>query len=73
MRVDGQKIVAFARRYVVISALSVSGWEAARFSHGHAFGYADFVEAVSLFVGISILAVVSVSIYPGWIEFGSTA
>lgn len=68
--IDKPKVASFAKRYLIIFALAVGGWELAQFTNGGSeFGVYDLVEAIALFIGLFVSAVLLASLVRGWIEF----
>ncbi|MEZ5710652.1 MAG: hypothetical protein R3E02_14835 [Blastomonas sp.] len=68
--VDKPKVTSFAKRYLILFAIAVGGWELAQFTNGESeFGLDDLVEAGALFIGLSLSVVLLVSFFQGWIEF----
>ncbi len=67
---DKPKVVSFAKRYLIIFALAVGGWELAQFANGGSeFGVYDLIEAIALFIGLFVCAVLLASFVQGWIDF----
>lgn len=70
LNVDKQKVSLFAKRYLLVFALGVCGWELSRYADGgNDFDLYDLLEAVALFIAFFFFAVLLVSFFQGWIEF----
>lgn len=72
LSINKKKVASFARRYLLVFALAVGGWELSQFANGKTdFGVHDLFEAFALFIGLFLSVVLLVSFFQGWIEFES--